>query len=521
MKSSAFFILIFSLLVMNKVCSQDTLFLQPGAEGKDAFLDDWYTENHGDYPNLFALAGTSNGIPVLMRSIFEFDLSTIPAGVYIYDARLSLYFANNPSVPHYQYGDNVAFLQRVTEPWDEHTVTWFNQPASTEENQVILPVSTYPEQDYLDIDVKVLFQDIVNDPENSHGVLFRLQTEEMYRRMFFASSDHENPELHPKLQIIYLPCAPPSIDFDYVVDEMTAGFTGISPTAITWHWDFGDGDTSNVQNPEHIYLQPGFYQVCLRVEDTCYFAEHCEEVEICIAPPVSGFTYMAEGLNVFFQDTSIMAGSYYWDFGDGYFSNLKNPWHDYELNGSYLVCLTTSNSCGADTACEMIDPCIPPVSDFTYTIEDLTVFFEDNSQLAEEYYWDFGDGYFSNLSNPQHTYETIEDYEVCLTTWNDCGADNTCETLFLSTVFIPENDDGTFMIYPNPARDLVFIKTTFTGQGEVRLLDLSGKDIIKQSQDLSGDEPIQFALDHVQPGIYIVRLASGKDQAFGKLVVVK
>ena len=306
-----------------------------------------------------------------------------------------------------------------------------------------------------------------------------------------------------------------------IVDELAVSFTGISPTAINWHWDFGDGDTSNIQNLEHIYQQQGFYQVCLHVEDTCYFADYCEEIEICIEPPVSGFTYNTDELTVFFQDTSIIAAEYYWDFGDEYFSNLKNPVHIYNSTGNYLVCLMTWNSCGADTICELIYLCIPPVSEFAFTRDDLMVFFENNTVMADEYFWDFGDGYFSTLSDPWHYYEYFGDFQVCLTTWNECGSDTVCEMLNLTTVSINEDDAALFTTYPNPAREVVFLKSTFTGQVHISLLDLSGKEVIKQNMDIAADETFKMPLGQIEPGLYIIRISSGKEMAYGKLVVVK
>ena len=218
MKSLTFLILAFSFLLIKNVASQDTLILQPGPEGKDAIICDYYTTNIGDYPNLFAQTGFHE-VPFITRSLFEFDLSSIVPGAEILEAKLSLYFANNPGNPHYQTNDNSAFLQRVITTWEEYLVTWYNQPEITTENQVLLPNSQYPDQDYTDIDIKSLIQDIINDPGNSFGLLFRLQYEEADRRMFFASSDHLNPILRPKLEIIYSDCPLPSVGFEFIVDH--------------------------------------------------------------------------------------------------------------------------------------------------------------------------------------------------------------------------------------------------------------------------------------------------------------
>jgi len=336
----------------------------------------------------------------------------------------------------------------------------------------------------------------------------------------FASGDCLDPENRPMLEVIYTSCPIPAADFEYQADSLTYNFTGISETALTWHWDFGDGDTSNLQDPLHVYEQPGFYNVCLRVEDTCYFADHCESIEICFLPPEAGFTYSTDGLEVFFQDSSQVAGEYYWDFGDGYFSSLQNPTHNYDLTGSYQVCLTAWNSCGADTVCRFLELCVPPISSFNFVIEDLDVYFENASELAEEFFWDFGDGYYSNLENPWHQYETPDDYQVCLSTRNECGADTTCEMLHFSTVSVPENDAGEFLIYPNPARDEVFLKSTFSGNGTLSIYDLSGKEVLRQDISFNDHETIKLSVSHIQPGIFIARLQQGKENYFSKLAVI-
>ena len=501
--------------------SQDTLILQPGPDGKDALLNSYYTGNYGDYPNLWAIAGTHSGDPFTCRAIFEFDLSAIVPDAEILEARLSLYFANNPSTPYFHYGDNGSYLQRVTEFWDEFEVTWYNQPQTTDENQVYLPVSTYETQDYTDIDVTALIQDIVSDPENSHGIMLRLNTEEIYRRLMFASGDNEDPFKRPRLEIIFTGCPLPAAEFEYEADSLTYTFTGISATALTWHWDFGDGDTSNLQNPIHNFAAPGFYEVCLHLEDTCYFANHCETIEICFQPPQTGFTYFIEGSDVFFQDSSQVANEFYWDFGDGYFSSLRNPAHTYDHDGSYQVCLTASNSCGSDTFCQVIDICIPPVSGFNYVFDNLTVYFGDLSLNAEEYYWDFGDSYYSNLANPWHEYESHGAYLVCLTTYNSCGTDEICQIINLSTVNIIDIGVRQITIYPNPARNEIFIKTGLSGLYIFNLIDLSGKVLLKQELELIQDQVFMVNLNDILPGIYFIKLVSEENHFFEKIVVTR
>ena len=67
------------------------------------------------------------------------------------------------------------------------------------------------------------------------------------------------------------PNEPPHADFDVHCDKLTCDFEDKSKDddgAIAgWHWSFGDGATSNEQNPVHTYAERGRYDVLLTVTD--------------------------------------------------------------------------------------------------------------------------------------------------------------------------------------------------------------------------------------------------------------
>lgn len=68
------------------------------------------------------------------------------------------------------------------------------------------------------------------------------------------------------------------------------------------------------------------------------------------------------------------------------------------------------------TAVVIIDTKImKPTADFTISTDGKEVSFTNNSQMANNYIWDFGDGYFSDEASPIHTYAQPGDYEVSLT----------------------------------------------------------------------------------------------------------
>jgi len=204
--------------------AQMTLVLQPDSTGKDCLLYDLApTGGMPDNPEFDACAWTIQGMPMRLRSLIDFDWSQVPANATVVSATLTLY--NNPTSTngfqngehsHYS-GSNAAWLQRITSPWAEN-VSWSAQPSTTTLNQVTLPQDTTPHQDYV-IDVTQLVIDQIDNAGSSFGFMLRLQTEQQYRLLAFASSDYPDPAKRPKLEIQYTtptavpPAMPEAIGF--------------------------------------------------------------------------------------------------------------------------------------------------------------------------------------------------------------------------------------------------------------------------------------------------------------------
>ena len=205
-----------------------------------------------------------------------------------------------------------------------------------------------------------------------------------------------------------------------------------------WAWDFGDGNTSNLQNPSHTYTEAGTYDVTLTIigpggtdSTTC---PGC--VTVTSPAPVAAFsTSQTSGeydLPVTF--TSLSSGpidSYQWSFGDGSSSTEENPTHVYTSAGTYTVSLIVTGPGGSDTStctdCITIDH-PAPVAGFTTSTTagtwDLPVqFMSTSTGPIDSYLWDFGDGSTSSLPSPSHTYTTAGSYTVSLTVSGPGGSD--------------------------------------------------------------------------------------------------
>jgi hypothetical protein len=195
-----------------KVSAQKTLVLQPGPEdGKDAPISwiesdayggDWQNLNYSNSKYIRASAWTWGGYSGFGRFLIEFDLSSIPPKSEIISAKLTLFHDGSSETQSPLSGSNEVVIHRITEPWDETLVTWNNQPKYTDEGSVIIPATIEDKQNIERIDVTKLVADVVQH-ENNFGFMFKLVTEEQYRRMHFASSDNPNFNLRPKLEITY------------------------------------------------------------------------------------------------------------------------------------------------------------------------------------------------------------------------------------------------------------------------------------------------------------------------------
>jgi gliding motility-associated-like protein len=130
--------------------------------------------------------------------------------------------------------------------------------------------------------------------------------------------------------------------------ETSIQFTDLttSPPATDWFWNFGDGGTSILPNPVHLYTDTGFFNVTLVTgingcRDSVIFPNY-----IYIKPPIARFNVSNNCDNPYekvFENTSIGNITNAWNFGDANTSAAVNPIHTYASPGVYPVVLTVTN----------------------------------------------------------------------------------------------------------------------------------------------------------------------------------
>jgi len=179
-------------------------------------------------------------------------------------------------------------------------------------------------------------------------------------------------------------------------------FTNLTvPAGTSWVWDFGDGDTSHLQNPFHKYSDTGFYSVTLTVMNNGCPSTLPKPNYVLSSPPVAAFTDTVDcsnRLNVKFTDKSKNNGAltYKWDFGDPSIPNsiAQNDSITYPniLPKTYKVQLIVTNGICIDTATKNITLFNEPAS---FTVNRLNACQRDSihvtstntNSLVKNYAW--------------------------------------------------------------------------------------------------------------------------------------
>ncbi len=216
-------------------------------------------------------------------------------------------------------------------------------------------------------------------------------------------------------------------------DAMGTGnyqFNSNAPYATSYHWEFGDGETSDEPNPQHSYTDFGNYQVTLTVTSPCGTQTVTQMVVVATAPS-AGFTPAVTSGCVplavqFINTSSANAESYQWYFPGGIpsESTAQHPTVTYSSPGVYDAMLIVSNVLGIDTLTsqQIITVDDVPSVDFDANVNNLTVSFVNFSLNATGgFLWDFGDGTTDTSPNPEHVFPGNGIFNVTLTAFNSCG----------------------------------------------------------------------------------------------------
>lgn len=218
--------------------------------------------------------------------------------------------------------------------------------------------------------------------------------------------------------ILASPTATASITPAGGCDSVVATFNNTSTGGSMYAWNFGNGNTSTLQNPPSLsYTTTGQHVVTLTVSSNNGCLDSTTASVEVYDTPNANFTALnvCEDALATFNDASTVGyggpvNSWSWNFGDASnsTSGLQNPTFTYVDSGTFIIQLIAATSFCADTTFDTIVVEPRPTAIFSESDSNgcspLTVTFTNQSIFGNSYQWSFGDGNTSTLTSPTYTF---------------------------------------------------------------------------------------------------------------------
>src|SRR4029078_424060 len=212
-------------------------------------------------------------------------------------------------------------------------------------------------------------------------------------------------------------------------------FTDSSSNYRSVKWDFGDGNSSTLENPSHYYTLPGIYFAKLIVTGPGGCVDSTRQ-RINVRGPRGSFSYVplqgCNPYNVKFIATTLDRISFTWDFSDGttIATNDSIVSHTYTSAGDYVPKMILRDITGCTVPIVGTDTIRVREVSATFSLiqsmfcDSASVNFYDSTvsnDLITSWHWDFGDGGTSSVQNPSYQYRSPGTYDVRLIVTTETG----------------------------------------------------------------------------------------------------
>jgi hypothetical protein len=215
-----------------------TVTIQPdGTMGQDTFDGSYLnnqTVNFGSFTQM--QIGRESSVGNISRGYIKFDLSTIPSNSNVTSADIVLYKHGNEGT-----GTRVYDVHRITQTWDENTLTYQTRPSFNPTPTVSKSIDIgFVTPDTITFSVTNDVNAFVNGTYPNYGWVIKLQNESINGYILVKSSEETTVSYRPKLAVTYnIPPTAPT------VTSPNGGETWNAQHTITWN---AATDPSNLES---------------------------------------------------------------------------------------------------------------------------------------------------------------------------------------------------------------------------------------------------------------------------------
>jgi len=258
-------------------------------------------------------------------------------------------------------GDRIGYQEITVDPETNYDLSfWYTMLSGSSDPRLIVSVLGVTENGPIETkdeatDATIASVTVTDDSEPDVYVQQKLSFNSGINNtvaIYFTNGDVEGRLDDFTIDIGAEGAVPPSAGFSSTQSEtnfLEYSFTNSSTGAVTYEWDFGDGNTSTEESPTHVYASADTYTVTLTaVNESNLSTSLSQSIEI-LAPVTADFTYEVDpdDYRTFnFMDASIDAVELLWEFGDGFQFTGMDPSHTYDEDGVYTVSLTATSITG-------------------------------------------------------------------------------------------------------------------------------------------------------------------------------
>lgn len=317
----------------------------------------------------------------------------------------------------------------------------------------------------------------------------------------------------------------PACKFDIVVKPKEATpksflFYAVSQAEIkTWKWSFGDGQSSELKNPEHSYEKTGVYEVSCTITT----AAGCTETRILKHTVLLAPLATCKGAIslLLFDPTEKCNGKATVKLMDEKALEIKDVkyiWSDGRTGSTvenlcpdkpYTVQAIIEGVCQKNTSFTMLSKPVWKVINAN-GLNKFAVIAPKDGILYE---WDFGNRVFLKGAEVEYNFENDGIYNITLKAvrGNDFTEYSQQVEVLKSVTSIRNLKNPDLDIYPNPVKDILKINFGNPVEGSIliEIMNIAGQLVYSQQMTIDGFSQTAINVQQLKPGIYFLRVING------------